>query len=131
MVTTMERREIGRWLEQQGFTLTMIDQRGALAQWYRADGTPLPNKMPADAYHLRRYRAKGWSLKAPPSVREGEAVHWDGTQWRTIPSNQTATNGVAAFQAHRTHLYGKEMGSRCKVPGCTKVRQVPFKKRGR
>ena len=36
------------------------------AQWYRADGTALPNLLPADPYHIRRYEARGWTM-FPPS----------------------------------------------------------------
>lgn len=36
------------------------------AQYYRADGRPLPNLLPADPYAMKRYLAKGFTL-APPT----------------------------------------------------------------
>lgn len=62
------------WLETQGFTWEMIDRAGRRAQYYKADGTPLRNTLPADPYHLQLYRRKGWTLTPPPPPSTPDTV---------------------------------------------------------
>jgi len=54
-----------RWLHTQGFKGHA--EVPSPATWYRPDGTPLVGR--TDAYHLRLYRLKGWTLR-PPAVEE-------------------------------------------------------------
>jgi hypothetical protein len=48
-----------------GFESSMEITRQPKSQWYKADGTPLPNLLPTDDYHLMVFRAKGWTLTPP------------------------------------------------------------------
>ena len=61
-LTAPVRRESKEWIGGQGYAMEIIDNPTSRVQWYRADGTPLPNLLPADGYHMRRFRAKGWRL---------------------------------------------------------------------
>jgi hypothetical protein len=54
-----------KWLHTQGFKGHA--EVPSPATWYRPDGTPLVGR--TDAYHLRLYRLKGWTLR-PPAVEE-------------------------------------------------------------
>jgi len=61
-LTAPERQDSKAWIQAQGYAMEIIDNPTARVQWYRADGTALPNLLPADGYHMRRFRAKGWRL---------------------------------------------------------------------
>ena len=50
---------------QMGFGSSLELNLQPKRQWYKEDGTPLPNLLPVDPYHLEVYSAKGWTLKAP------------------------------------------------------------------
>jgi len=43
-------------------------------QWWRADGTPLPNLLPDDDYHRTRFADKGWTLYDPGLLKDPDAV---------------------------------------------------------
>ena len=95
------------------------------AQWYRADGMALPNLLPADPYHIKRYEARGWSMVPP-----------DAPVALPVPDlNETARADVEeAAQTVKSHIhaYAQVMGSPCKVvPGCVAVRTTPFVKRAK
>jgi hypothetical protein len=62
-------RQRQRSLNESGVALNLIDTRPAKGQWYKADGTPLPNLLPIDPYHMRRYEKRGFTL-IPPAVHE-------------------------------------------------------------
>jgi hypothetical protein len=84
-----------KWLHTQGFKGHA--EVPSPATWYRPDGTPLPGR--TDAYHLRLYRLKGWTLRHPvieePAPKEprralpviasrlvrflGDRAQWQGT----------------------------------------------------
>jgi len=65
MPTTTEVKENREWLAGQGYSVDIIFQPAKRVQWYKADGVPLPNLLPCDPYHIRQFRAKGWSLQRP------------------------------------------------------------------
>ena len=50
-----------RWLQDQG--IRSYGEVPNPATWYSADGAY--RKGPTDPYHLRLYRGKGWTLRAP------------------------------------------------------------------
>lgn len=67
-----EERELRR--VQEGRELRQSQSEGRMVldfdlnqpvQWYRSDGTPLPQLLPADEYHRQLYMSKGWSLSPP------------------------------------------------------------------
>ena len=89
------------------------------AQWYRADGTALPNLLPADPYHIRRYEARGWTMFPSPSQAP-------------VPDlNEKAAADVEEAVRKHVHAYNQQMGSPCKVSGCDAVRTTLFVKRGK
>jgi hypothetical protein len=49
-------------LEARGYHLKLNVSTPAKAQWYRQDGTPLPNLLPSDPHHRDKYYSRGWSL---------------------------------------------------------------------
>jgi len=61
-MTAPERTETRQWLNRQGFAVELLEKRAERVQWYKADGTPIGGLLPADPYHMARYRAKGWRL---------------------------------------------------------------------
>ena len=95
-----------KWLHTQGFKGHA--EVPSPATWYRPDGTPMPGR--TDAYHLRLYRLKGWTLRHPvieePTPQEprralpviasrvvrflGDRAQWEGTA-------SELANGPVAF----------------------------------
>ena len=63
--SSRELQEDKQWIRSQGQDFELIYKQGTKAQWYFPDGRPLPNLLPADPYHIRLYRGKGWLLKPP------------------------------------------------------------------
>ena len=61
-LTAQERKDNKTWVSGQGYSMEIIDNPTAKVKWYRADGTPLRNLLPADPYHIQRFRRKGWRL---------------------------------------------------------------------
>ncbi len=95
-----------RTLSKGGIHVDLIANPATKVQWYRADGTPLPNLLPADAYHIRLFeKKKGWSM---------------------VPPNGATTRPAPTGTSH-VHRYAKPMGSPCKITGCTATRTQPFK----
>ena len=111
------------------------------AQWYRADGTALPNLLPADPYHIRRYEARGWTMFPPvaptspapvPDLNETAAADVEEAAWEIGHRGgiSLATSEAKPVRKH-VHAYNQQMGSPCKVSGCGAVRTTPFVKRGK
>jgi len=112
--------------KRRGIAMELSYTSAPTAQWYRADGVPLPNLLPADLYHREQYEAKGWSL-FPPTVKPD--ISWKPGVMAT-PSPQRAdeeepaiTPAVIPLHPHR---FTRVMGSPCKVQGCSAVRQREF-----
>ena len=64
-----------------------------MAQWFKADGTPLSNKLPADPYHIRVYEGKGWSLfpranQVPVQVGTPVGAAMDTPQAAVVPATR-------------------------------------------
>jgi hypothetical protein len=109
-------------LEKYGIVSNSINNPRPTAQWYKGDGTPLPNLLPADPYHIRRYEARGWSMippmpKIPHQLQELNEVA------------RTDVEKAATKKPSHVHRWSKAVGSPCKMPGCTQVRQIAYTKR--
>jgi hypothetical protein len=129
--TGTELLEERQWLAQQGFSWSFIQNSREKATWYKPDGTALPN-LPADPYHMRRYRARGWTLVAPDSP----AIPQDAVD--QLQEQITAAVGLldtddegAAFAAPHQHTFNRAMGSPCRTEGCTTVRTREYKPRAK
>lgn len=138
-------------LRSTGVAVRLTDTTTEKRQWWKADGTPLPNLLPADTYHVKRYLGRGWSLISPSDpvavatprlvgVGGGTAVE----EVSTIAPPTTSETGIddSATPIHiaddeevtltpHTHRFAKKAGSVCKVNGCDAIRTTPFKKRAR
>lgn len=127
--TGPELREERQWLAQQGYSWSFIQNNRDKATWYKPDGTALPN-LPADPYHMRRYRARGWTLVAPDSpVIPQDAV--DQLQEQITAAAElldTGDKGAAEATPHQ-HTFNRAMGSSCRTEGCTTVRTREYKPR--
>ena len=66
MPTGVQIKEDNDWVREQGYSVDILYRPSPQVQWYRGDGTPLPNLLPCDPWHLRKFRAKGWTLKPHP-----------------------------------------------------------------
>lgn len=113
MMPTAEELRVLKDEEQKIFKSTgvqvgLIRNKQPWAQWWKEDGTPLPNKLPADAYHVTKYLNRGWSMTAPV---EPVMLH---------------PNGANGSHVHR---YNRKMGSVCKQNGCDAARTTEYKKR--
>jgi len=97
-----------------GIPVNLIRNASPKAQWYKGDGTPLPNLLPADAYHIVRYQRRGWSMLEPTVA--------------PVETSVEAPAGIGSPVSH-IHRYGKNTGSLCKVNGCDAARVTPYKKR--
>ena len=60
-------KQIRKSLKGAGVHLEIVHNPRPTMQWYRADGTPLPNLLPADEHHRGLYLKKGWTM-FPPQV---------------------------------------------------------------
>ena len=109
MTTQTTIRENQAWLRGQDHSVNLIFQPSARVQWYRADGTPLPNLLPCDPHHMAMFRKNGWTLKPFEAVAGAPAL---------VLAEEPS--GVLAEHRHR---YGKTLGAPCKVAGCTAIRQ--------
>lgn len=79
MATGQQVRDAQQFLKENGFNIQLVFTPTARAQWYRADGTPVPGLLPLDPYFVRSFRKKGWSLQPPakpqPIVAEQVGVN--------------------------------------------------------
>ena len=115
--TTQELADRNQWLRNQGYNWELIIRNEQKATWYKPDGTALPN-LPADNYHIKRFRARGWSLTPP----ETGAVP---TEPAPMPVPTPEPEPVPAHQC----AFARPLGSPCKTEGCTNTRQVTYRKR--
>ena len=126
--TGPELREERQWLAGQGFSWTFLQNTREKVTWYKPDGTALHN-LPADPYHMKRYRARGWTL-APP---ETPAIPQDAVdqlqEQITAAAELLDTDGGATSVAPHQHAFNRAMGSACRTEGCTAVRTREYKPR--
>ena len=126
--TGPELREERQWLAGQGFSWTFLQNTREKVTWYKPDGTALHN-LPADPYHMKRYRARGWTL-APP---EAPAIPQDAVdqlqEQITAAAELLDTDGGATSVAPHQHAFNRAMGSACRTEGCTAVRTREYKPR--
>ena len=126
--TGPELKEERQWLAQQGFTWSFIESNRDKATWYKPDGTALPN-LPADPYHMRRYRARGWTLVPPESpVIPEDAVAQ--LQEQITVAAELLNEGATEVAPHQ-HTFNRAMGSPCRTEGCTTVRTREYKPRAK
>jgi len=126
--TGPELLEERQWLAQQGFSWSFLQNTREKVTWYKPDGTALHN-LPADPYHMKRYRARGWTL-APP---EAPAIPQDAVdqlqEQITAAAELLDTDGGATSVAPHQHAFNRAMGSACRTEGCTAVRTREYKPR--
>jgi hypothetical protein len=127
--TGPELREERQWLAQQGFSWSFIQNNREKATWYKPDGTALPN-LPADPYHMRRYRARGWTLTSPelPEVPQDAVDQLQEQVAAAVELLDTDDEGAASAAPHQ-HTFNRAMGSSCRTEGCTAVRTREYKAR--
>ena len=129
--TGTELLEERQWLAQQGFSWSFIQNNRDKATWYKPDGTALPN-LPADPYHMRRYRARGWTLVAPDSpVIPQDAVDQLQEQVAAAVGLLDTDDEGAASAAPHQHTFNRAMGSPCRTEGCISVRTREYKPRAK
>jgi len=129
--TGTELLEERQWLAQQGFSWSFIQNNREKATWYKPDGTALPN-LPADPYHMRRYRARGWTLVAPDSpVIPQDAVDQLQEQVAAAVGLLDTDDEGAASAAPHQHTFNRAMGSPCRTEGCISVRTREYKPRAK
>ena len=127
--TGPELKEERQWLAQQGYSWSFIQNNRDKATWYKPDGTALPN-LPADPYHMRRYRARGWTLVAPDSpVIPQDAVDQLQEQITAAAELLDIGDESATEAAPHQHTFNRAMGSSCRTEGCTTVRTREYKPR--
>jgi len=124
--TGQELREERQWLSSQGFTWSFIQNSREKVTWYKPDGTALHN-LPADPYHMKRYRARGWTLIPPESpVIPQDAV--DQLQEQVAAATELLDVDAPEVRQHQ-HSFNRAMGSPCRTEGCTVVRTREYKPR--
>jgi len=129
--TGTELLEERQWLAQQGFSWSFIQNNREKATWYKPDGTALPN-LPADPYHMRRYRARGWTLVAPdsPAIPQDAVDQLQEQITAAVGLLDTDDEGAASAAPHQ-HTFNRAMGSPCRTEGCTSVRTREYKPRAK
>jgi hypothetical protein len=127
--TGPELREERQWLSSQGFSWSLLQSNRERATWYKPDGKALPN-LPVDPYHMRRYRARGWTLVAPDSpVIPQDAVDQLQEQIAAAVELLDTDDEGAASAAPHQHGFNRAMGSPCRTEGCAAVRTREYKPR--
>jgi len=86
-----------KWLHTQGFKGHA--EVPSPATWYRPDGTPMPGR--TDAYHLRLYRLKGWTLRHPvieePKPKEPKpSLPWYAARAKRVLGDAGSWTGTAS-----------------------------------
>ena len=129
--TGTELLEERQWLAQQGFSWSFIQNNRDKATWYKPDGTALPN-LPADPYHMRRYRARGWTLVAPdsPVIPQDAVDQLQEQVAAAVGLLDTGDEGAASAAPHQ-HTFNRAMGSPCRTEGCISVRTREYKPRAK
>ena len=129
--TGTELREERQWLAQQGFSWTFLQNNRDKATWYKPGGTALPN-LPTDPYHMRRYRARGWTLVAPdsPVIPQDAVAQLQEQVAAAAELLDTGDKGAAEATPHQ-HTFNRAMGSPCRTEGCTSVRTREYKPRAK
>ncbi len=126
--TGQELREERQWLAQQGFTWSLLQNSREKVTWYKPDGTALHN-LPADPYHMKRYRARGWTL-TPPELPEVPQEALDELQQQVAVATELLEVPEESPEvAPHQHTYNRAMGSPCRTEGCTAVRTREYKPR--
>ena len=117
-------------LRQTGMKVELISKTSPKAQWWKKDGTPLPNVLPADAYHTRRYLRRGWTMYPPEGVAEEPKVEEPKVEEVNKPYPFLAkTEELKEIKLYLN--FGRQMGSVCTTSECNATRQIPFKKRSK
>lgn len=112
-------------LRRTGSVVQLISNPAPKAQWWRADGTPLPNELPADAYHTKRYLDRGWKMYPPEGIVEEPKVEEVNKPYPFLAKTEELK------EIKHYHKFGREMGSVCTTSECNATRQIPFKKRSK
>jgi hypothetical protein len=101
------------WARTQnlGFDIEEIFVPGSVWRpWIKADGTQTSTPLPTDAFHIAKFRARGWTLgplKEPVVLQQ------------LLPGD------------HRHTFDGRARGSACTDARCNTVRQQKFHKRNK
>jgi hypothetical protein len=111
-------------LKRTGSVVQLISKTAPKAQWWKADGTPLPNELPADPYHTRKYLDRGWKMYPPAGVTEESKVEEVANKPYPFLVKTEELKEIKHY-----HSFGREMGSVCTTSECNATRQIPFKKR--
>ena len=112
-------------LRRTGMKVELISKNSPKAQWWKKDGTPLPNVLPADPYHTRRYLRRGWTMYPPEGVAEEPKVEEVNKPYPFLVQDEEPK------ELNHYHKFGREMGSVCTASECNATRQIPFKKRSK
>ena len=68
MPTPGELRDPKQWLDEQGYSMDLVERRGRRLQWLKPDGSPIPNLFPADSDSVLRHMRKGWRIRPRNSL---------------------------------------------------------------
>ena len=112
-----EAEELTRALKARGIAMNLLLNPPPKGQWYRKDGTALPNLLPADAWHRSLYQGKGWTLLPP--VQEAP-------DHEEVPVTPFLDAVVSSGVRSHVHTYAKAIGSPCEEHGCRARRKKPF-----
>jgi hypothetical protein len=83
MATSTERKQAKQMMAEarkRGVLLNLVVDRVPKLQWYKADGTPLANLLPADQYHQTLFGKRGMTLYPPENPAPSEPVALIGVQ---------------------------------------------------
>jgi hypothetical protein len=129
--TGPELREERHWLSQQGFSWSLIQNSREKFTWYKPDGTALPN-LPADPYHMKRYRARGWTLVPPelPTIPQDAINQLQEQVTAAAELLDSGDEGATPVAPHQ-HSFNRAMGSPCRTVGCTTVRTREYRTRAK
>ena len=127
--TGQELREERQWLAAQGFSWSLLQNNRDKATWYKPDGTSIPN-LPTDPYHMKRYRARGWTLVPPelPDIPQDAVEQLQEQVTAAAELLDTGDVGAAEVAPHQ-HSFKRAMGSPCRTKGCAVLRTREYKPR--
>ena len=114
-----------RQLRARGIVAELEIIPGPKRQWYRADGAPMPNLLPADPYHIRAYEKKGWTL-IPGAGNEKTVEDWKPRALKETATPfldaQVQTKKELPQEKPHTHRYTRRSQGKCVIKGCDHVK---------
>jgi len=107
MTTASEKQELREQLKRDG-KMEFFYNPPPKAQYWRSDGTPLPNLLPSDAYGMQRYLKKGFTLTPPEHPTPSVEPYPDTVMPLGTPAKIDRVEAIATVKEERKQALHEE-----------------------